>query len=99
MNKYNIEVRVNDNGKIKSLHIDMQAESLTHLASEIQGLQQLNKTLSHDDFMQAKELIIQKPQLVTTIKEVINETEDLSETQMLMKAPSLIRRFIKVLKD
>ena len=98
MKTYKVEIRVDDEGKTRNLFINLNAENITNLASEFQALQQLNQALEHDDFLEAKELIIAKPELISTIKDVIEETEELSDTQVMIKAPSLIRRFIKVLK-
>ncbi len=99
MKTYRVEVRVTEDGKTRNLFLNLNAENITNLASEFQALQQLNQALEHDDFLEAKELIVAKPELVSTIKQVIEETESLSDTQVMMKAPSLIRRFIKVLKN
>jgi hypothetical protein len=99
MKNYSVEITVVDNGRKAKLNQTIKAENTTELAAKFQALEQINRVLKHEDFMTAKQLLIEKPQLVPVIKEVVEDAEDLSETQLLLKAPKIIKKFIKVLKE
>ncbi|MCB0396835.1 MAG: hypothetical protein KDD36_09290 [Flavobacteriales bacterium] len=60
MQTYNIELRV-------------QARDEQELAEKLQAFQDLQDHLEHDDMMQATEIIVEHPELVEFIKEVVPE--------------------------
>ncbi len=96
---FDVEITTNVNGKKAKFYQKMEAESTQELASKYQALEQLNNALSHNDFMEAKQMIIDKPQLVPEIKKIVEETETMSEAKILFNAPNYIRRFLKIFKN
>lgn len=99
MKTFQVKIMINDNGKELQKKINIQAENTAQLSQKFTALQSLSEHLKHEDFLDAVDLISEKPQLISIIKELIVETEELNEIQIGLKAPFMIKRVINALKD
>lgn len=99
MKTYSVKIQINDNGKELQKVIELKAENTTELSEKFNALKTISKHLKHEDFLDTVELISAKPQLITVIKELIEETEKLNEIQIGLKAPFMIKRVIQALKE
>ena len=99
MKVYQVIITINESGKEFQKTIKIQANNTSELSQKFKALESLSKHLNHDDLMDTVDLISEKPQLISIIKELIAETENLNELQIGLKAPFMIKRVINALKD
>ena len=59
----------------------------------------LSESIEHEDFISTVELIHEKPKLIPVVKNMIEEGDKLSETQMMLRLPKYVKQVLKVLKN
>ncbi|PLX06013.1 MAG: hypothetical protein C0596_16095 [Marinilabiliales bacterium] len=99
MKTYKLAITIKENDRILNKEIELEAKDTKELSQKLNALSVLNKAISHDDLMSTVEMIDEKPELIPVVKEMIEEGEQLSESQMLMRLPKYVRRVLTVLKS
>ncbi len=80
--------------KTYKIALQIQANSQTELEEKLQAFQDLQDHLSHDDLLQAVEVIVESPELVDFIKEVApEEGKELSISDYLSIAQKAYQKF------
>ena len=99
MKTYHLQITINENGKELQKELVLDATDINELAQKLNALQILNQSISHDDLIATVDLFHEKPELVPLIKQLIEEGEELSESQMLMRLPKYVKQILHVLKS
>jgi len=98
MKNYNLTILISDGKKQLEKNISLQAENPSELSEKINSLKILSEAVNHEDLMSTVELIHEKPDLIPVVKNMIEEGDKLSETQMMMRLPKYVKQVMKVLK-
>lgn len=99
MKTYNLKVIINENGTELTKNLSIEANDVTELSQKLNALKVLNQSISHEDLMSTVEMIHEKPDLIPVVKNMLEDGENLSETQLLMKLPKYVRQVLQVLKS
>jgi len=79
---------------IYKVKLAVEAESPQQVKEKMQAFQDLQTNLSHEDFLQAVEIIVENPEIVEFIKEVAPEgDEELSLTDYIGIAQKAFEKF------
>jgi hypothetical protein len=98
MKKFKLNITINDEGAEYTKNISFAANSKSEISQKLNALKEINKVLDHNDFMSTAELIIEKPAIIPVVKEMLEEGEQLSEAQMMLRLPKYVKNVLKVLK-
>ena len=99
MKTYNLTILITDGEKQLEKNISLKADNPTELSQKINSLKVLSESIEHEDFISTVELIHEKPKLIPVVKNMIEEGENLSETQMMLRLPKYVKQVLKVLKS
>jgi len=99
MKTYHLQITINENGKELQKELVLTAADSKELAEKLNALQILNESVAHDDLIATVDLFHEKPELVPLIKNMIEEGEELSESQLLMRMPKYVKQILRVLKS
>ena len=99
MKTYNLTILITDGEKQLEKNISLQAKNPKELSQKINSLKVLSESIEHEDFISTVELIHEKPKLIPVVKNMIEEGEKLSETQMMLRLPKYVKQVLKVLKS
>ena len=99
MRTYNLTILITDGEKQLEKNIDLQATNPTELSQKINSLKVLSESIEHEDFISTVELIHEKPKLIPVVKNMIEEGDKLSETQMMLRLPKYVKQVLRVLKN
>ena len=99
MKTYNLTILITDGEKQLEKNIDLQAENPKELSQKINSLKVLSESIEHEDFISTVELIHEKPKLIPVVKNMIEEGDKLSETQMMLRLPKYVKQVLRVLKN
>ena len=99
MKTYQLQITINENGKELQKELVLTAADSKELAEKLNALQILNESVAHDDLIATVDLFHEKPELVPLIKNMIEEGEELSESQLLMRMPKYVKQILRVLKS
>ena len=99
MKTYNLKIIINDNGSELNKNLSIEANDANELSQKLNALKILNQSISHEDLMSTVEMIHEKPELIPVVKNMLDDGENLSETQLLMKLPKYVRQVLQVLKS
>jgi hypothetical protein len=99
MKTYPLQITINENGKELYKEIELTANNTEELAEKLDALEILNQSVAHEDLISTVELFNEKPELVPLIKNMIEEGEELSESQLLMRVPKYVKQVLRVLKS
>jgi len=99
MKTYNLTILITDGEKQLEKNISLQANNPKELSQKINSLKVLSESIEHEDFISTVELIHEKPKLIPVVKNMIEEGENLSETQMMLRLPKYVKQVLKVLKS
>ncbi len=99
MKTYNLKVIINENGSELEKNLSIEANDASELSQKLNALKVLNQSISHDDLMSTVEMIHEKPELIPVVKNMLEDGENLSETQLLMKLPKYVKQVLQVLKS
>ena len=99
MKTYNLKIIINENGSELNKNLSIEANDASELSQKLNALKILNQSISHEDLMSTVEMIHEKPDLIPVVKNMLDDGENLSETQLLMKLPKYVRQVLQVLKS
>ena len=99
MKTYNLTILITDGEKQLEKNISLKADNPNELSQKINSLKVLSESIEHEDFISTVELIHEKPKLIPVVKNMIEEGENLSETQMMLRLPKYVKQVLKVLKS
>ncbi|MBN2771830.1 MAG: hypothetical protein JXR90_14145 [Spirochaetes bacterium] len=99
MKKYNLTITIEEDGQELQKSLQLEAENAPELSQKLNALKILNESIGHEDLMSTVEMIHEKPELIPVVKEMLDEGEQLSEAQMLLRLPKYVKRVLKVLKS
>lgn len=99
MKTYNLTILITDGEKQLEKNIDLQANNQSELSQKINSLKILSESIEHEDLISTVELIHEKPKLIPVVKNMIEEGDKLSETQMMLRLPKYVKQVLKVLKN
>jgi hypothetical protein len=99
MKTYNLTILITDGEKQLEKNISLEAENPKELSQKINSLKVLSESIEHEDFISTVELIHEKPKLIPVVKNMIEEGDKLSETQMMLRLPKYVKQVLKVLKS
>jgi hypothetical protein len=98
MKTYNLKIIINENGSELNKNLSIEANDVNELSQKLNALKILNQSISHEDLMSTVEMIHEKPDLIPVVKNMLDDGENLSEAQLLMKLPKYVRQVLQVLK-
>jgi hypothetical protein len=98
MKTYNLKIIINENGSELNKNLSIEANDASELSQKLNALKILNQSISHEDLMSTVEMIHEKPDLIPVVKNMLDDGENLSEAQLLMKLPKYVRQVLQVLK-
>jgi hypothetical protein len=99
MKTYKLKIIINENGSELTKNLSIEANDANELSQKMNALKILNQSISHEDMMSTVEMIHEKPELIPVVKNMLDDGENLSETQLLMKLPKYVRQVLQVLKS
>ena len=99
MKTYNLTILITDGEKQLEKNISLKAENPSELSQKINAVKILSEAVKHEDLISTVELIHEKPDLIPVVKNMIEEGESLSETQMMLRLPKYVKQIMKVLKS
>ena len=99
MKTYQLQITINENGKELYKDIKLSASDINELSEKLDAFETLNQSVAHDDLISTVDLFNEKPELVPLIKNMIEEGEELSESQLLMRVPKYVKQVLRVLKS
>jgi hypothetical protein len=99
MKTYQLQITINENGKELYKDIELSASDINELSEKLDAFETLNQSVAHDDLISTVDLFNEKPELVPLIKNMIEEGEELSESQLLMRVPKYVKQVLRVLKS
>jgi len=99
MKQYHLKITISEGGKELSKELVLEANSASELSEKLNALKLLNKAINHEDLMSTVEMIREKPELIPLVKQMIEEGEELSEAQMLLRMPVYVKQVLRVLKS
>jgi len=99
MKTYNLKIIINENGTELTKNLSIEANDTAELSQKLNALNILNQSISHEDLMSTVEMIHEKPELIPVVKNMLEDGENLSETQLLMKLPKYVKQVLQVLKS
>jgi len=99
MKTYHLTITINESGDEMQKEMQLEAQDSNELSQKLNALKVLNQAINHDDLMTTVEMIHEKPDLIPVVKEMLEEGEELSEAQMLMRLPKYVRKVLRVLKS
>ena len=99
MKTYDLTISIKEGDTELEKSISLQAENPSELSQKINSLKVLSESINHEDLMSTVELIHEKPKLIPVVKNMIEEGEDLSETQMMVRLPKYVKQVLNVLKN
>lgn len=80
--------------KTYNISLQVEAENQEQLEEKLQAFQDLQDHLSHEDFLQAVDVVVENPEIVEFIKEVApEEGKELSMTDYIGIARKAFQRF------
>jgi len=98
MKNYKLTILISDGERPLEKKMDLKARNPQELSQKINALKVLGESLEHEDFISTVELIHEKPKLIPVVKNMIEEGNRLSETQMMLRLPKYIKQVLQVLK-
>ena len=98
MKNYKLKILITEGDTELEKTISLQAGNPSELSQKINAFKILSESISHDDLIATVELIHEKPELISVIKNMIDESENLTETQMMVRLPKYVKRVLNVLK-
>ena len=99
MKTYKLQIKIKEGDTELEKNISLQAENPSELSQKINSLKVLSESIEHEDFMSTVELIHEKPKLIPVVKNMIEEGDKLSETQMMLRLPKYVKQVLRVLKN
>ena len=99
MKTYNLTILITDGEKQLEKNISLEAKNPKELSQKINSLKVLSESIEHEDFISTVELIHEKPKLIPVVKNMIEEGDKLSETQMMLRLPKYVKQVLSVLKN
>ena len=99
MKTYQLQITINENSKELYKDIELSASDINELSEKLDAFETLNQSVAHDDLISTVDLFNEKPELVPLIKNMIEEGEELSESQLLMRVPKYVKQVLRVLKS
>ncbi len=99
MKTYQLQITINEDGKELYKDIELSASDINELSEKLDAFETLNQSVAHDDLISTVDLFNEKPELVPLIKNMIEEGEELSESQLLMRVPKYVKQVLRVLKS
>ena len=99
MKTYKLQITIKEGNTVLEKNISLEAEDPNELSQKINAIKILSESINHEDLMSTVELIHEKPQLIPVVKNMIDEGDNLSETQMMVRLPKYVKQVLKVLKS
>jgi len=99
MKNYKLKIQIKEGDTELEKNISLQAENPSELSQKINAIKVLSEAVNHEDLMSTVELIHEKPKLIPLVKNMIEEGDKLSETQMMLRLPKYVKQVMKVLKS
>lgn len=80
--------------KSYNVNLEVTAEDIEHVEEKLQAFQDLQDNLTHEDLVSAVDVIVENPELVEFIKEVVpEEGRELSISDYLVIAKKAFQKF------
>ena len=99
MKTFQLTIIIKENGQELQKELKLKAENSNELSQKLNALRILNESIDHEDLMSTVEMIHEKPELIPVVKKMLDEGEQLTEAQMLLRLPKYVRRVLAVLKS
>ncbi len=99
MKTYTLNIKINEGNTELQKKLALKANDNNELSQKLNALKILNESVKHDDLMATVELIHEKPELIPVIKNMLEEGDELSEAQLMIRLPKYVKQVLKVLKS
>ena len=96
--KYTLNITITEGSHELHKKLQIEAENVNELSQKLNALKVLSQSISHEDLMSTVEMIHEKPDLIPVVKEMLDDGENLSEGQMMMRLPKYVKKVLSVLK-
>ena len=99
MKTYNLTITINEEGNELQKNLSLEANNANELSQKLNALKILNQSINHEDLMSTVEMIHEKPELIPVVKKMLDDGENLSEGQMMIRLPRYVKQVLRVLKS
>ena len=99
MKNYKLKITISEGGSEMQKDIQLEANNAKELSQKLNALKVLNKSINHEDLMSTVEMISEKPDLIPVVKNMLEDGENLSEGQMMIRLPRYVKQVLRVLKN
>ncbi|MEJ5266543.1 MAG: hypothetical protein WHW07_01885 [Bacteroidales bacterium] len=99
MKTYKLSITISEGGKELQKEIQLTAEDPQELSQKLNAFRILNQSINHEDLISTVEMIHEKPELIPVVKEMLDEGEELSEAQLMLRLPKYVKRVLTILKS
>jgi hypothetical protein len=99
MKTFQLTIIIKENGQELQKELKLKAENSNELSQKLNALRILNESIDHEDLMSTVEMIHEKPELIPVVKKMLDEGEQLTEAQMLLRLPKYVKQVLQVLKS
>jgi len=99
MKTYKLSITISEGGQELQKEIQLDATDPKELSQKLNALKILNQSINHEDLMSTVEMIHEKPELIPVVKEMIEEGEELTEAQMMLRLPKYLKKVLTILKS
>lgn len=99
MKTYKLSITISEGGQELQKEIQLDAADPKELSQKLNALKILNQSINHEDLMSTVEMIHEKPELIPVVKEMIEEGEELTEAQMMLRLPKYLKKVLTILKS
>jgi hypothetical protein len=99
MKTYKLAITISEGGKELQKEIQLDAADPKELSQKLNAFKILNQSINHEDLISTVEMIHEKPELIPVVKEMIDEGEELTEAQLLLRLPKYVKKVLTILKS
>lgn len=99
MKNYSLTIKITEGSKELEKKMTLEADSPQELSQKLNALKILNQSIKHEDLMSTVEMIHEKPDLIPIVKDMLEDGDKYSETQMMMRLPKYVKQVLRVLKS
>ena len=99
MKTYKLSITIKEGEKELQKEIKLTAEDPQELSQKLNAFRILNQSINHEDLISTVEMIHEKPELIPVVKEMLDEGEELSEAQLMLRLPKYVKRVLTILKS
>lgn len=99
MKTYKLTIIIKEGESELQKNMELNASDNNELSQKLNALKILNEAIKHDDLMSTVEMIHEKPELIPVVKSMLEDGDQYSEAQMMLRLPKYVKQVLRVLKS